>query len=414
MSTEKKQIGIFGFGTVGFGFWQILKENPSQDFQIKTIVVKNRNKQRPEGAGPFSFQKEDILKDASIQVVIELIDDAEEAYHIVKEALLAKKDVVTANKKMLATHVSELEQLAQQNGVSLLYEAAVAGSIPIIRELDHYYGKLPLNRISGIINGSTNYILGRQIEGKLTFNQALKEAQDAGFAETDPTLDIGGWDAANKLVLLARHGFNLESDISQVVRKGIVNIGQILHALAIKFGAKIKLIAEAIPDHRGNIALSVLPAWISGNNELAHVHREYNGIILENSTYGLQFLLGKGAGSRPTGSAVYSDLISIDRPYRTQGRGWNKRFSIGEVIKPVLISGISAGDTETLPFKEKPKLIASAQGDIIYGELNLSQITSEQLEQLALVVWRAEEDPVEKLQLPQGAASSATSRWSFF
>src|SRR3982751_3286529 len=209
MSTHKKlTIGLFGFGVVGEGIFQVLQETPSLNATIKKVCIKHPEKKRNADPSLFTTNYSEILNDPDINLVVELIDDSEEAYKIVTSAFVNKKSVVSANKKLIAEHLAELIFLQQEHEVSFLYEAAVCGSIPIIRNLEEYYDNDLLQSISGIVNGSTNYILTKIGEG-LSYKEALQKAQQLGFAESDPRLDVEGFDAANKLTILLAHAYGI-------------------------------------------------------------------------------------------------------------------------------------------------------------------------------------------------------------
>ena len=224
MGRKNIKIGLFGFGCVGFGLYEALQKTPSLKTNIKRICVKTKNKQRPILNEHFTFDKNEILFDNEINTVVELIDDADAAFEIVKTALQNGKAVVTANKKMIAEHFTELLDLQKKHNVPLLYEAACCASIPIIRNLEEYYDNDLLQSFEGIINGSTNYILGKLQENNLTFSEALSLAQKLGFAESNPHIDVSGEDAVNKLGIILNHAFGIVIDTQQIVRHGITNI----------------------------------------------------------------------------------------------------------------------------------------------------------------------------------------------
>src|SRR6478672_3754278 len=202
MSTHKQlTIGLFGFGVVGEGIYHVLNQTPSLNATIKKVCIKHADKKRNAPPELFTTSYNDLLEDDEINLIVELIDDADEAYKIVKQSLNNKKAVVSANKKMIAEHLEELLKLQEVNDTSFLYEAAVCGSIPVIRNLEEYYDNDLLQSISGIVNGSTNYILTKIGEG-LSYKEALLQAQQLGFAESNPRLDVEGIDPANKLTIL--------------------------------------------------------------------------------------------------------------------------------------------------------------------------------------------------------------------
>jgi homoserine dehydrogenase len=207
MSATYKQtklvIGLFGFGVVGESLYKVLAQTPSLQAEVRRVCIKNPEKERNAPAELFTTNADELLNDTAINVIVELTSDPEAAYRIITTGLRKSKAVVSAGKKTIAEHLPELIELQQQYNVPLLYEAACCASIPVIRNLEEYYDNDLLHSISGIVNGSTNYILTRMAAEKLSFTEALKEAQAAGFAEADPSLDIEGKDAVNKLAILA-------------------------------------------------------------------------------------------------------------------------------------------------------------------------------------------------------------------
>ena len=209
MTQEKLRIGLFGYGCVGQGLHDVLNSSSGIKADIVRICVKDRTKERRIPMSHFTFDKNDILNDPSINLVVELIDDADEAFNIVKTAMTSGKNVVTANKNMIANHFKELVELQWKHNVSLLYEASAGASIPIIRNLEEYYDNELLYSLRGIINGSTNYILTKMYNENKPYAQALQEAMDLGFAESDPSLDVEGVDPKYKLCIITGHAYGL-------------------------------------------------------------------------------------------------------------------------------------------------------------------------------------------------------------
>jgi homoserine dehydrogenase len=201
MATNQLTIGLFGFGVVGKGLYDVLHSTPALQATVKKIAIKNTDKKRSIAAEHFTANAQDLLNDKDINVIVELIDDADAAFEIVKTALQNGKAVVSANKKMIAEHFEELLQLQEKYQTPFLYEASCCASMPIIRNLEEYYDNDLLQSLRGIINGSTNFILTKIFDEKLEFSAALLLAQQLGFAESNPKLDIGGFDAANKLAI---------------------------------------------------------------------------------------------------------------------------------------------------------------------------------------------------------------------
>lgn len=316
MSTRKKlNIGIVGFGTVGKGLYDALQLTHDLKVNIKRIAVKNRDKVRPLPASYFTFDRDEILNDPDINVVVELIDDADAAYEIVTTALRKGKAVVSANKKLIAEHLDELIALQQEYNVPLLYEAACCASLPVLRNLEEYYDNDLLRSVQGIVNGSTNYILTKIFDEGWSYVQALKDAQEKGFAESDPRLDVEGFDARYKLILLLLHAFGIKARPEQVWNLGIQRIGEPEARYAREKGNRIKLVAQA-QKINDRIVAFVAPQFVSSRNRLFFTNNEYNGVLVESSFADRQFIEGKGAGAFPTASAVLSDLSALTYDYR--------------------------------------------------------------------------------------------------
>ncbi|MFZ1527620.1 MAG: homoserine dehydrogenase [Ferruginibacter sp.] len=320
---NKITIGLFGFGTVGNGLHEVLHKTPSLEASIKKICIKDNNKQRSINKDYFTTNADELLEDAEINTIVELIDDAGKAFEIVKKALQRGKAVVTANKKMIAAHFEELLQLQQQYKVPLLYEGACCASIPIIRNLEEYYDNDLLSSIRGIINGSTNYILTKINEEGLQFKEALLEAQQLGFAENDPSLDIEGHDAANKLSILIAHAFGCIAIPAEILYSGICHIATQDANLARQKQSNIKLVATAQKLSNGDIAAFVLPQFVNETDELAPVKNEFNAVVTESCFSDKHFFKGKGAGAFPTAAAVLSDISALRYQYKYEYRKLN-------------------------------------------------------------------------------------------
>ncbi|MFZ1305083.1 MAG: homoserine dehydrogenase, partial [Ferruginibacter sp.] len=294
----------------------VLHTTPTLQASIKKIVIKNADKKRSIAAENFSTDANVILNDESVNVVVELIDDAEAAFEIVKTALQKGKSVVSANKKMIAEHFEELLQLQQENNTALLYEAACCASMPIVRNLEEYYDNDLLKSIRGIINGSTNFILTKILEEKLEFKAALTLAQQLGFAESNPKLDIGGFDATNKLSILLAHSFGVIAKPTDLIFNGIENITLPDAVLAKEKKQTIKLVATAKKLANGSLAAFVLPQFVNQTDNLYHVHNEFNALTTESTFADEHFFKGKGAGAFPTASAVLSDISALGYHYK--------------------------------------------------------------------------------------------------
>ena len=308
-------IGLFGFGVVGEGLYKVLQQTPSLNAQIKKVCIKNPDKQRNAPASLFTLEKDELLFDEAINVIVEVIDDADAAFEIVSIALRNGKAVVSASKKMIAEHLPEILQLQQETGLPFLYEAAVCASIPVIRNLEEYYDNDLLHSIKAIVNGSTNFILTKMFEDKLDFQSALLLAQQLGFAESNPKLDIEGYDAVNKWAILLNHAYGIVEHPDNLLFTGIQNIQLTDAVVAKEKNFNIKLIAQAKKLKNGKVAAFVLPQFSKQNEPISFVKNEYNGVVIESGFADKQFFYGKGAGSFPTASAVLSDIAALRYNY---------------------------------------------------------------------------------------------------
>jgi len=313
---KKLVIGMFGFGVVGEGLYRVLQKTSSLNAEIRKVCIKDPSKKREAPASLFTTEPDEILNDPEINVVVEVINETEPAYHIVSTALRNGKDVVSASKKMLAEHLQELLDLQQQTGRSLLYESSACASIPVIRNLEEYYDNDLLHGIKAIANGSTNFILTKMFEDKLDFKEALLLAQQLGFAESDPTLDVEGWDALNKWTLLLNHAYGIVTRPENITFTGIQNIQGQDAVVAEEKHFSIKLVCQAQKLKNGGVAAFVMPQFVRHDDHLAFVKNEYNGVVIESGFADKQFFYGKGAGSFPTASAVLSDISALRYQYR--------------------------------------------------------------------------------------------------
>ena len=316
MTQEKLRIGLFGYGCVGQGLHDVLNSSKGFKADIVKICVKDRTKKRRIPMDNFTYDKNELLADPSINLIVELIDDAEEAYNIVKTAMENGKSVVSANKMMIAKHFRELVDLQDKYKVSLLYEASAGASIPIIRNLEEYYDNELLYSLRGILNGTTNYILTLMHNNGIDYNVALQDAKEKGFAESNPTLDVEGWDAKYKLCIITAHAYGLFLDPDEVFHYGINTISKFDIQYAREKGYKIKLVPYVGKTNENTITSFVLPRFISPDKYLYNVDNEYNGVITEAAFADKQFFSGKGAGGHATGSAVLSDISANSYGYK--------------------------------------------------------------------------------------------------
>jgi len=317
MTTHKElTIGLFGFGVVGEGLYKILQQTPSLKATIKKVCIKNPDKKRDAPASLFTTDRNELLFDDEINVIVEVINESQAAYEIISTALKNGKQAVSSSKKMIAEHMHDLIALQEETGNSFLYEASACASIPVIRNLEEYYDNDLLHSIKAIVNGSTNFILTKIFEEQLEFKEALLLAQQLGFAESDPSLDVEGYDAVNKWSILLTHAYGIIEKIENIIFTGIQNI-QLSDALVAKEKKySIKLVADAKKLQNGKVAAYVLPQFVKQEDQLAFVKNEYNGVVIETGFADKQFFYGKGAGSFPTASAVLADISALSYDYK--------------------------------------------------------------------------------------------------
>ncbi|MCG1806685.1 homoserine dehydrogenase [Staphylococcus epidermidis] len=316
---KELNIALLGLGTVGSGVVKIIEENRQQikdtinkDIVIKHILVRDKSKKRPLNISQYHLTEDinDILNDNSIDIVVEVMGGIEPTVDWLRTALKNKKHVITANKDLLAIHLKLLEDLAEENGVALKFEASVAGGIPIVNAINNGLNANNISKFMGIFNGTSNFILSKMTHEQTTFKDALEEAQRLGFAEADPTDDVEGVDAARKVVITSYLSFNQVIKLNDVKLVGIsdITLADINAASALNY--KIKLIGKGTYEN-GYVNASVEPTLIHKNHQLAAVENEYNAIYVIGDAVGDTMFYGKGAGSLETGSAVVSDLLNV-------------------------------------------------------------------------------------------------------
>ncbi|MBL4668830.1 MAG: homoserine dehydrogenase [Flavobacteriales bacterium] len=367
-------IKIYGFGVVAKGFYDYLqKSNEAERLQI--VIIKDASKKRAVINAIIETTNENTIRDKDVDVIVELISSSEEAYGIVAENLEIGKKVISANKKLIAENLQDLISKEKENNGTFLYEGAVCGSIPIIRILNDFYSTESIQSVKGIFNGSSNYILSQLFNKEVTYGEALKQAQDLGFAEADPTSDVGGFDALYKLVILATHSFGKIIHPNEILNFGIENISKSDIELAKKLNLKIKLIAKA-ELKSGKLSLSVLPTLVDSSSGLYQVENEYNAVEISSENVGVQFYKGKGAGGLPTGSVVYSDLKAIDNNYNYSYGKLNQSNIILDNFSQVdvLIKIPNKDDVDTLPFNVSYLTKVDGEENYFYAKTTLNEI----------------------------------------
>jgi len=373
MTSKNIRIGLFGFGCVGKGLHDVLQATPGIKAEIIKIAVKNKDKKRALDPGYFVYNPGEILENKDINTIVELIDDHEAAYDIGKQALLNGKNFITANKRMLAHHIEELSAIAAAQDLSFLYEGAACGSIPIIRNLEEYYDNDLLNGLSGIFNGSSNFILSKMSQENMDYDSALSLAQELGFAETDPALDVHGYDALFKTAILVAHCFGVFLPPDQIQRLGIQHLQPVDLEYARQHGLKVKPLCTIKKNGGGRFTATVMPGFIKSDNFLSNVDNEYNAVSVEAAFSDRQLLIGKGAGGHPTGSAVLSDISACSYGYRYEYKkmrqGLIPTYALDDDLQVYVRSPhkIPADLRSGMDISQRPEC---SSGEVLIGRIN--------------------------------------------
>jgi homoserine dehydrogenase len=329
MDNEVVRVGLLGCGNVGSALVRlvdahadVIESRAGVRLEVSRVAVRNLARERdvPLPARRFTDDADAVVADPDVDVVVEVIGGIEPARSLITEALKAGKPVVTANKELLANVGKELFETAEGSGVDLLFEASVAGGIPLMRPLRESLAGDRIRRIIGIVNGTTNYILTRMTEEGSSFHDALAEAQTLGYAERDPTADIEGYDAAAKAAIIASIAFGARVVAGDVYREGIAEVSEHDIASAHDLGYVVKLLAVA-EELDGDVAVRVHPAMVPVHHPLASVRESFNALFIEADAVGELMLYGRGAGGGPTASAVLGDLIDAAKNLTSGGRG---------------------------------------------------------------------------------------------
>lgn len=311
MQFNPDKIGIIGYGTVGQALNEIIAEEwgdvSTEQKSHPPVIVKDPNKERRVQAAEYDTDPARLLDDPSIELIVEATDDVETGFRALRESLERGKAFVSANKRMIAERADDIVDLKKRVDGELFYEAAVCAAIPIVRTIDQHYRSEPIQRISGVMNGTCNYMISK-MEGGKSYEEALSEAQDEGFAEADPTSDVSGRDAFYKSLILAYHGFGLPPRQVAKSFKGIEDLTPEKVQEAQKNGGRYKLISEIGHDPEGGLKVDVRPRVLETDSPFLNVENEYNGVLVEGKYSGPIFLSGKGAGGTPTASAVFADI----------------------------------------------------------------------------------------------------------
>ena len=371
------KIGLFGFGVVGSGIYEVLRKSKNADAEIVKICVADISKPRALDASYFTDNPEDILGDPEIGMIVEVINDADAAYRIVKTALLRGKDVVSGSKTMLAYHLDELIELQRTSGSALLYDASSCGSIPVIRNLEEYYDNDLLLEVKGILNGSSNYILSRVFDHRSSYADALRQAQELGFAESDPSFDIDGYDALFKLVIITVHALGAYVRPDRIFTYGISTIHESDIRFAREKSVKIKLVAQVVKISDEHFTMFVMPEFVPPSRYIYSVDDEYNGVVIRGECYDRQFMFGKGAGSLPTASSILSDIMARQHDYRYEYKKLHfhdRPEYTTDVRLKVYVRYSETDIPSVLNFLSIEEQYASRESKYVIGEILLSEL----------------------------------------
>lgn len=376
MNSKVINIGLFGFGTVGRGLFELLETTRPANVNLISICVKHADKDRGVKAH-FTTDPDEIFNNPEINCIVELIDDADASYTIVRRALNEGKTVVSGNKKMLARHIEELIALQAATGGTLLYDASACGSIPVIRNLEEYYDNDLLISVKGILNGSSNYILTKIFNHGMNYADALQQAQDAGFAESDPSLDVDGWDSLYKLIIITVHAFGTYVAPERIFTFGISALTDADIRFAREKGRRIKLVAHVEKLAGNKITMCVIPQLISTNKYIYSVDDEFNGVVIKGLYYDKQFMFGRGAGGHPTGSAILSDvtacLYDYKYAYKKRNSGPMPEYT-DDVSFRIYFRYNSDEDLKVLPFEEIYESYSSESYKYVVGKISLRDL----------------------------------------
>ena len=372
-------IGLFGFGTVGQGIYRVIGRAKNAHAQVKRICVRNVAKPREVAVEPalLTDRAADILDDPEINLIVEVVDSADASYSIVTEALRRGIPVVSGNKAMIARHLPELIELQNRHNTALLYDASSCRSIPVIRNLEEYYDNDLLLEVKGILNGSSNYILSRVFDHGEDYGDALRRAQQLGFAESDPSFDIEGFDSLFKLVIITVHALGVYVSPNEVFTYGISHIHDSDIRYAREKRVKIKLVAQVVKVSDEHFTMFVMPEFVSPSKYIYSVDDEYNGVVIRGECYDRQFMFGKGAGSLPTASAILSDIMARRHGYKYEYK------KMGHIDLPSYTTDIplkvyvrySQTDIPSLlPFTKVHEQYSSDESNYIIGDILLSDL----------------------------------------
>jgi homoserine dehydrogenase len=381
--TDPLGIALVGFGTVGGGVARLLTQQSGRlaaragrPLELRSVVVRDPAKERAVRLPPemITTDFESILGDPSIHAAVELVGGVGWARQAVLRLLASGKDVVTANKALLATHGAEVFDAARRHGRAVAFEASVAGGVPIIAALSQCLAANRIESLQGILNGTCNFVLTSMTEGDETYAEALAEAQQQGYAEADPTLDVDGTDTAQKLAILSQIAFGVSVPFASIDRRGIAGVDALDIRFARELGYTIKLLAEAWL-HEQQLALHVSPVLLRRHSPLAQVRGPYNAIYVVGDAVGDALFSGRGAGQMPTASAVVADLIDLavgraQRTFQTL-RLWSGNGT-GITLRPA--SAVRSRFYLRLVVEDRPGVLAEIASELARHQISISSV----------------------------------------
>ncbi len=403
---KKIEIGILGLGVVGSGTVALLQENRAEierkiglPLHIKRIAVRDIDKERAVQVDHalLTTNPSEIIDDPEIDIVCELIGGVDPAKEYVMRALRNGKQIVTANKEMMAKEGSELMELAARNLLDLQFEGSVCGGIPIIQPMKNALGGNRIREVIGIINGTTNYILSKMTSERAEFKEVLKEAQDHGYAETDPTSDVEGLDAQYKIAILASIAFTNRISVGDVSVEGITRIAAPDIQYADELGYVIKLLGIAKRTEDDRMQVRVHPALLPKDHPLAATHDVYNAVMIKGDSVGDVMFYGRGAGSGPTGSAVVGDIMDVCRNLRFGSTG---RISCTCFdAKPIMsIEEVVSRHYIRMVVQDKPRVLSAISGVFGDYEINIESMVQKTVQgKQTDIVWLMHEAPTKSI-----------------
>lgn len=376
---NKVNIGLFGFGVVGQGIYRVVESAVNAHATVKRIAVRSLSKPRAVAVDPalLTDNPDDIFSDPDINLIVEVVDDPEASLSIVTRALKAGIPVVSGNKAMIARHLPELIELQRLHGTALLYDASSCGSIPVIRNLEEYYDNDLLLEVKGILNGSSNFILSRVFDHNENYADALRRAQDLGFAESDPSFDIEGYDSLFKLIIITVHALGVYVKPERIFTYGITHMHDADIRYAREKGVKIKLVAQVVKVDDSHFTMFVMPEFVSPSRYIYSVDDEYNGVVIRGECYDRQFMFGKGAGSLPTASSILSDIMALRHDYRYEYKKMSyidRPEYTTDILLQVYVRYSVSNIPAILPFVRVLEQYISTESCYIVGEIRLSDL----------------------------------------